>query len=200
MGMQRLKAEFTPTQDAEEYAHFLALMQGEVSRLNASVEQFLSLARPLNLRYEKIDFDEFLRETTILMEGDARSSRVHIENRVAPNLPPLAADRNYLKQLLLNLVLNGIQAMPQGGTLSVEADRAQEFFRLRVTDRGVGIEPDQLKKIFEPYFTTKTNGSGLGLAIARRIVEAHGGKITASSVPKQGSCFQVLLPMANNNA
>jgi signal transduction histidine kinase len=197
MGMQRLKAEFIPTEDAEEYAHFLNLMQDEVRRLNTIVEQFLSLARPLRLTSEQIAFEEFIREIATLLAGEAKAAKVEIQLKVAPNLPPIRADRNYLKQLLLNLILNGIQAMPAGGRLSVEADKEKNFMRVRIIDRGVGIEPDQLVKIFNPYFTTKTNGSGLGLAIARRIAEAHGGKISVESQPGQGSRFCLWLPIGS---
>lgn len=196
MGLQRLKAEFTPTGDSEEYAHFLNLMQDEVRRLNSTVEQFLSLARPLKLNQEQIRIDEFLDEITTLLAADAHASKVDIELKVAPNLPPLRADRNYFKQLLLNLMLNAVQAMPGGGKLSVQAVAEKEFLRLNIRDQGIGIEAENLSKIFEPYFTTKTNGSGLGLAIARRIAEAHGGKIAVESWPGQGSCFRVSLPSA----
>ncbi|MBI1998007.1 MAG: hypothetical protein HYS66_16260 [Deltaproteobacteria bacterium] len=194
MGLQRLKAEFSPTQDHDEYARFLSLIQGEVQRLNAIVEQFLSLARPLSLKREKIAVDQFLNELTTLAVGDATSSNVSIALNIAPGLPPLDADPNYLKQLLLNLILNGVQAMPAGGTLTVAADADKDHLRLTVADQGSGIEPESMVKIFEPYFTTKANGSGLGLSIARRIAEAHGGKITAESAPGQGSRFQVFLP------
>jgi signal transduction histidine kinase len=194
MGLQRLKAEFTPTGDSEEYVHFLNLMQDEVRRLNTIVEQFLSLARPLTLNTEQIAVGEFLGEITTLLGADAHASKVEIELKVAPNLPPLRADRNYFKQLLLNLIINGVQAMPAGGKLSVEAVAEQELLRLNIIDDGVGIEPGKLSKIFDPYFTTKTNGSGLGLAIARRIAEAHCGSITVESQPGRGSCFRVSLP------
>jgi signal transduction histidine kinase len=194
MGLQRLKGEFSPTQDQDEYAHFLALMQTEVRRLNDIVEQFLSLARPLNLKREAIAIGDFLHEMSALVSGDARASKVQIELRVAPDLPSLTADRNYLKQLLLNLILNGVQAMPVGGGLTIAASADKNFLELTVADRGTGIEPDKLEKIFEPYFTTKTTGSGLGLSISRRIAEAHGGTITVYSQPGRGSRFVVRLP------
>ncbi|HZD40765.1 MAG TPA: ATP-binding protein [Terriglobales bacterium] len=197
MGMQRLKAEFIPTEGVEEYAHFLSLMQDEVRRLNAIVEQFLSLARPLKLNLERMAADEFLRETTTLLSAEARASAVEIKLNLAPHLPWLEADRNYLKQLLVNLILNGMQAMPQGGQLTVAAAGDKDSLRIDIIDRGVGIEADKLSKIFEPYFTTKAHGSGLGLAIARRIAEAHGGKITVESRPGEGSCFRVWLPSAS---
>ena len=200
MGLQRLKAEFSPIQDHDEYARFLNLIQGEVQRLNAIIEQFLSLARPLSLKREKIAVDRFLHELITLAVGDAGSSNVSIDLKIAPGLPPLDADSNYLKQLLLNLILNGVQAMPQGGTLTVEAEADKYLLRLTVADQGMGIERPALTKIFEPYFTTKPNGSGLGLSIARRIAEAHGGKITVESEPNRGSRFQVFLPFNPDSA
>ena len=195
MGLQRLKAEFSPHEDHEEYARFLNLMQGEVQRLNSIVEQFLSLARPLTLHREEISVQEFLHELTTLVAGDANSSSVEIELKVSSRLPPLQADRNYLKQLLLNLILNGVQAMPQGGKLTLAAQAQGHQLVLTVQDEGTGIEPETLKKIFEPYFTTKSNGSGLGLSIARRIAEEHGGSLTVESQLGRGSRFQVLLPL-----
>lgn len=195
MGLQRLKAEFTPTSDGEEYAHFLNVMQNEVHRLNGIVEQFLSLARPLTLTEEAIPVEEFLREITTLMNADSRASKVAMALEIAPDLPPVKADRNYLKQLLLNLILNGVQAMPDGGKLVIEARVHGRSLQMNVIDNGMGIEAGDLSKIFQPYFTTKTHGSGLGLAIARRIAEAHGGKLTVASEPGRGSCFSVLLPI-----
>jgi signal transduction histidine kinase len=200
IGLQRLMGEFSPTQDQDEYAHFLNLMQDEVRRINGIVEQFLSLARPLNLNRENIAVGDFLQEVAALMTGDANSSNVRIELKVAPNLPLLHADRNFLKQLLLNLILNGIQAMPRGGDLTVEADADKDFLRLSVSDTGMGIAAQTLEKIFEPYFTTKTTGSGLGLAISRRIVEAHGGTIAVHSESQRGSRFLVRLPFLTSEA
>lgn len=196
MGLQRLKAEFTPTQDADNYARFLKLMQEEVHRLNSIVEQFLSLARPINLNPERFSIATLVNELAALIAAEASASRVNVDLNVPAGLPLLYADRNYLKQLLLNLVLNGIQAMPHGGTLFIEARATEERLELTVGDQGIGIEPGAMKKIFEPYFTTKTSGSGLGLSIARRIAEAHGGSISVESEANRGSRFRVLLPFA----
>jgi signal transduction histidine kinase len=129
------------------------------------------------------------------VEVDAKRSHVEINVKAAPHLPPLKADRNYLKQLLLNLILNGVQAMPEGGTLTLEAGRSNSHLSLWVTDTGIGIPEEMLPKIFEPYFTSKSNGSGLGLAIARRIAEAHGGTLTVESEVGNGSRFQASLPL-----
>jgi signal transduction histidine kinase len=194
MGLQRLKAEFTPTQDPDDYARFLKLMQEEVRRLNSIVEQFLSLARPLKLEPVEISLQEFLNELIVLTAGEASAANSQVDLKLYPGLPVLQADRNHLKQVLLNLVLNAIQGMPRGGTLTIKARPDKDFLELTVTDQGTGMSPETLKRIFEPYFTTKANGSGLGLAIARRIIEAHQGTISAESVPEQGSRFRIRLP------
>jgi signal transduction histidine kinase len=194
MGLQRLKGEFTPTQDQDDYARFLDLMLEEVRRLNSIVEQFLSLARPLNLKPEPLSVETFLSDITTLVAGDASSSNVKIDLKIAPGLPRLQADQNYLKQLLLNLIRNGVQAMPQGGTLTIDARPDKDFLQMTVSDHGTGMTEETLAHIFEPYFTTKPSGSGLGLSIARRIAEAHGGTITVESSLDKGSRFRILLP------
>jgi signal transduction histidine kinase len=195
MGLQRLKAEFSPADNSDEYARFLNLIQGEVQRLNSIVEQFLSLARPLSLKTEAIVLEKFLQELGTLVTGDARPAHVQIELKLEPRLPPLQADPNYLKQLLLNLILNGIQAMPEGGALTIEASAAKDHLELAVTDQGMGMTAETRSKIFEPYFTTKLNGSGLGLPIARKIIEAHGGTISVESAPGRGSRFRLRFPL-----
>ena len=194
MGLQRLRVEFRPA-EAPEYGRFIDLMQGEVRRLNAIVEQFLSLARPLPLKPERLRVDELLGELAALVEADARSAGVHVILSVPTDLPPVVADRDHLKQVMLNLILNGLQAMPGGGTLTIEAARGRDGLMLAVADTGDGIPPEALPRVFDPYFTTKAKGLGLGLAIARRIIEEHGGKIEVESQPARGSRFSVILPL-----
>jgi len=96
---------------------------------------------------------------------------------------------------LLNLMLNGLQAMPQGGTLTLEAKTSNDNFLITVTDTGSGVSSENLRRMFEPYFTTKAKGTGLGLAISRRIIESHGGTITVSSEVGKGSRFEISLPL-----
>ena len=195
MGLQRLKVEFQPTDDQEQYSRVTELMLGEVHRLNSIVEQFLSLARPLEIKPEALRVQDVLNELATLVEGEAQQSKVQIRVVAPPTLPLLMADREYLRQTLLNLILNGLQAMPEGGTLTLKANTSNGDFLISITDTGVGIAPENRRRIFEPYFTTKAKGSGLGLAIARRIIEAHGGKITVSGEADHGCCFQIALPL-----
>jgi signal transduction histidine kinase len=195
MGLQRLKIEFQPSQDGDEYSRLTQLMLGEVHRLNSIVEQFLSLARPLKINPEELRLQDTLKELAALEEGNAKQWKVQIRVVASADLPPLKADREYLKQTLLNLILNGFQAMPEGGTLTLEAKTSNSNFLIAVTDTGTGIAPENLSRIFEPYFTTKAQGSGLGLAISRWIIEAHGGTITAANESGGGCRVEITLPL-----
>lgn len=195
MGLHRLKREFRPTRDEEKYSHFIELMRAEVQRLNSIVEEFLSLARPLEIKREAVRIDALLQEMAALTEDDARAARVQIRVVVPHGLPTAEVDRNYLKQVLLNLVLNGIQSMPRGGSLTLEAKAAGGTMDVIVADTGEGIPKEILPRIFEPYFTTKTRGVGLGMTIARRIVEAHGGTLTVDSTVGQGTRFRITIPI-----
>lgn len=195
MGLQRLKGEFKPTQDESEYTHFIELMRGEVHRLNAIVEEFLTLARPLSMKTDLVKVDQLLNELTTLTRSDAAAAGVEIAVVNHGPRPVVKADPDYLKQVLLNLILNGLQAMPEGGNLTIETSVRDSRMRLSVSDTGVGIEPENLTRIFEPYFTTKTDGSGLGLAIARRIIEGHGGTLEVTSKAGSGSRFEIVFPL-----
>jgi signal transduction histidine kinase len=196
MGLQRLKGEFRPTQDEKEYSHFIELMRGEVHRLNSIVEEFLSLARPLDLKPEPVRIDELLQEMAMLAEGDAKSAKVQVSVMAPHDLPTARVDRNYFKQVVLNLILNGIQSMPRGGSLTLEAKAARGNLEVIVTDTGDGIPQEIVHRIFEPYFTTKPKGSGLGLTIARRIIEAHGGTLTVDSTAGRGTRFRMAIPIS----
>ncbi len=207
MGFQRLREEFRPAADEAEYSRFVDLMQGEVKRLNGIVEEFLSLARPLALKPGTVQVGELLREVTGLVQADANARGVPIVLAVPSALPEVRLDRDHMKQVLLNLIVNGLEAMPRGGTLTLSASTLKGSLILTVEDTGEGVPPALLPRIFEPYVTTKTKGTGLGLAIARRIVEAHGGRIEAESPPDspgpifdgcpaaRGSRFRLTVPL-----
>jgi signal transduction histidine kinase len=196
MGLQRLRAEFEPP-ETEEYRRFVDLMQGEVRRLDRIVEEFLALARPLTLTLAVIGVADLLDEVALLVESQAQAAAVRIEREMATGAPAsVRADRDRLKQVLLNLTLNALQAMPRGGRLGLGAAGSDGSLTLSVSDTGGGIAREFLLRIFEPYVTTKPSGLGLGLAIARRIVEAHGGRIETESEPGRGSTFRVTLPVS----
>jgi signal transduction histidine kinase len=194
MGMQRLRAEFEPA-PREEYVRMVDLVLGEVRRLNTIVEEFLSLARPMPLKHEPVVVTALVEEVLALVEPQARGTGITVRREISPGLPVVQADRDRIKQVLLNLALNAIQAMPSGGTLTLSAAAAGGRLTVAATDTGSGIAADLLPRIFEPYLTTKAEGLGLGLAIARRIVEAHGGGISAASDPGRSTTVRFWLPL-----
>jgi signal transduction histidine kinase len=122
---------------------------------------------------------------------------IRIEQQIMPDLPPLWVDQELLRNCILNFINNAAQAMANGGTirLGAEIDPAADRVRLTFADQGSGIAPEDLAKIFQPYFTTKDVGIGLGLAITERIIKEHGGEIRVASAPGEGTMFTVLLPL-----
>jgi signal transduction histidine kinase len=195
MGLQRLRAEFHPTEEPDEYQRLLDLVTGEVRRLNTLVDESLALARAPRLQPEPVQVGDLLEEVVGLIEAEAHRIGVRIERQVPADLPLVAADRGRLTQVLLNLARNALEAMPDGGTLRMEAAATTRALTLGVTDSGRGIPREIRPRLFEPYYTTKVTGLGLGLAVARQIVEAHGGTIEFEPTAQGASRFRITLPL-----
>jgi signal transduction histidine kinase len=196
MGIQRLQGEFSPIEGEKEFRHLCTVIRGEVARLNSIVQEFLQLARVPVLQRAPVAVATLLHEVASLMEAEAKAHAVHLTRRVPEGLPTLVGDPQQLKQALINLVLNAIQATPPGGAVQVTAVAETEVLRIAVIDSGLGIAPDMLERIFDPYFTTKPQGTGLGLPIALRIIEAHRGTLDVSSALGEGTTVEVRLPIA----
>ena len=137
-----------------------------------------------------------------LLEYRLRKNQIELKKDCPPDLPPVQIDPNELEQVLLNLVLNAMQAMPEGGELEIKAYPAEEALRLEIRDNGVGIPPENLERIFEPFFTTRGDegGTGLGLYICRYIVEKYGGEMKVESRLGEGTAFHLTLPSAQRSA
>ena len=169
-----------------------------VARLNRIVSSLLSYTRPLNLNTRIADIREVVEEAAAFFEVDpeGRSGDVVIE-RSYPDIPQaVELDTEQVHQVVLNLLLNAAQAMPGGGVIRLEVLREGNAgeTRIRVRDEGPGIDAEAREKLFTPFFTTKEDGTGLGLVTSKKIVEAHGGRITLESNPGEGSCFTIALP------
>lgn len=198
MGLQRLRREWrlAPGEDQAEFARFGGVLQGEVHRLNHIVERFLVLARPPRLTLTACPVAQHLEELLTLMWEEASAKGVAIETNLAVDGVTARLDCAQTRQALLNLVVNALQAMSQGGTLRVSAAAHDGTLEVTIGDTGPGIPPDQLDRVFEPYFTTKDGGTGLGLPLAQRIIEAHGGRIRVDSQVGVGTTVSVRLPLA----
>jgi signal transduction histidine kinase len=175
---------------AREVAGFIST---EVDRTNSLVTRFLQFARPLHLRMETADMAHLLDRS--IAEAEREAPGIAVYRNYAPEMPPFAFDAELMERVFYNLVLNAAQATAPGGTVTVKTRAEGRTAEIAVIDRGVGIGAEQMKDIFNPFFTTKPEGVGLGLAIVAKIVDEHGGKIAVESEPGKGSIFCVSLPM-----
>lgn len=172
------------------------ILVSEVQRLNRVVQTFLDFNRPVELRPVSVDANLLVREV-LRLAGDARAPGIEIVEDYADEPLLVNVDADLLKQALLNIVINGSQAMEGGGRLEVETSRTAEGgVQISVRDHGPGIPPEIREKIFNLYFTTKPKGSGIGLAQAFRAVQLHNGRIEVESEPGEGACFRIILPAA----
>jgi PAS domain S-box-containing protein len=193
---QRLKSEFVPQRDQEEYASFTQIILNEIKRLDSIINQFLSLAKAQKLNLVLTDMGKFLSEVTTVAEVEAKKKNITVTREIG-ELPESKADPDELKKAFLNILRNGIQATPSGGSLSVRSyrDDKQGTMVVEIEDSGSGIPKDKLSKIFQPYFSTKEKGTGIGLSIAYRIISDHGGRIEVKSEVGKGTIFTVRLPV-----
>ena len=171
------------------------IMAGEVDRVNRVISELLEFARPSDLKLRKTDLLELIDHSLRIVSHEAEFARVHLTKTFKGTLPELIIDPDRITQVLLNLLINAIQAMPEGGELILTAELEENQLLLHITDTGEGIAPENLAGIFNPYFTTKRNGTGLGLAIVHKIVEDHGGTVRIRSKPEMGTTVTIALPV-----
>jgi signal transduction histidine kinase len=185
----------------ETEKQLLGVALRETDRIDETLAALLSFSRPTEIRKEPCDLVGLLEEGAALVSLQARAKGVEVRTSF-PAVPIVVeADGSQLKQVFLNVFLNGVQAMESGGTLSVEALRYESGRPLiRVTDTGPGIPEEALEKVFDPFFTTKKGGTGLGLSICYTIVKAHGGEIEIRSRPGEGTTVLVSLPAGPRSA
>lgn len=177
-----------PTDDLEIVEH-------EIRRMERSVNSLLEYARPEESAFGELTLQKVIASTELLVEGRCQSQRVHFELQVPSAAILVHGDGGQIQQLLLNLILNGLDAMPGGGTLTVELLEDQGLAKIRVLDTGRGISAGLEDRLFEPFVTTKQNGVGLGLGICRRIAESHRGTLVGFNRETQGAEFCLQLPL-----
>lgn len=182
------------TESRDELMPIVETARHEIMRLNGLVEEFLSLSSNDRIARRQTDPEGPVHEAVVLMAPTAHEHGIVLSETLAGSLPAIALDAEKLKQVLINLIRNAIEAMPDGGTLDVSTRLQESAVLFQIADSGTGIEPGL--DVFDFFTTTKRGGTGLGLPIARRIVEAHGGSLTYQSAPGQGTVFTILLPWA----
>jgi len=179
----------------DKEAYYLNLAQEEVQRLIAIVQRTLDFYRPSKGREVLTDINLVIESVLALANKRVEHGKVRVQRHLSPDLPKLQTVADQLTQVFLNLIVNAVEAMPDGGDLAITTQHEGDQVYIRIRDTGVGMNPEEAKRIFEPFYTTKRSGTGLGLAVSYGIIQRHGGDITVESAPGRGATFIVSLPV-----
>ncbi len=192
-----LLQKFTASCTEERVARQLGKLEETVIGVEEILREFLMYASPAKTEWAELDLPGVVREVLSFVAIDLEQGKVTVTEDYATPLPPLYADRNKLRRVLLNLIINARQAMADGGRICIRARPADDgFLMIEVDDTGCGIPEEEHTRIFQPFFTTKSEGLGLGLAVVKRAVEDLHGRIAFESRPGMGTVFRLLLPSA----
>lgn len=177
----------------------------EISRMEKTVKNFLDFARPPELNLQKCDINQIIEGTVGLLLPKANSQNIQIKKTLKAPVSEIEIDKEQIRQVFLNVMLNAIEAMPNGGALEITTDKqtdkeSKDILEIKVKDTGSGISSDLKRRLFEPFFTTKSEGTGLGLFIASRIIQMHKGAIGVESQPGKGTTVIVRLPIENRRS
>ena len=184
-----------------EDSNIFETVDQEILRLSELVKELVDFSNPNKYQMERRKVEDAVNQVVKLVSSDAAKHDIKIETRFAENLPSVSLNLNEMIEVMLNLVMNAFDAMKDGGTIRLstcrfrDPDEGKDYVRVEIADTGQGIEPEHLDRIFERYYTTKETGTGLGLAVVERVVMAHNGKVTSSSVPAEGTSFFIDLPV-----
>ncbi len=192
------RAEYLLHRTADEgMKRGLATIVTQVERITKVMNQLLAFARRRTLERRAVDLGAIVEDSLEMFQERFSHNRIAVEKTIAPFLPPVCADRDQLMQVLINLVMNSLQAMPNGGRLRLSLAREGNDACLDVADTGYGIPEEIRLKVFDPFFTTKEfgKGTGLGLTVVKGIIEEHGGTITLESIVEKGTTLRIRLPL-----
>jgi signal transduction histidine kinase len=190
--LQLLKSGSSSAAKREAY---LTIMLEELGRIEQILGELLVLSRPRAVQFAKTRIAHLIRHVVLLLQPQAVMRGVEIKVRPISDTAYIYCDENQIKQVLINIVKNGIEAMEHGGTLTIEVYAEGDTAAIRIADQGTGIPPDKLDRLGSPFFTTKENGTGLGLTVCYRIVRNHGGRIEVESRQGEGTTFTLYLPV-----
>jgi signal transduction histidine kinase len=195
--LDHLRSKFAPG-EGEDRAKFIKLtsqLKDEVARINAQISDFLNYSRPANVSLRPVDARGVIEDSLRIIEAQAAENNIKIAVVEHEDVPQIMGDPEFLRSVFNNLFINGVQAMgSDGGKLTVKIHPVDGLVNVEISDTGVGIPPENLAKVFEPYFSTKETGTGLGLAIVQKIVDLHNGTIDVESAEGYGTKFTIRLP------
>jgi PAS domain S-box-containing protein len=199
LNLHLLQAELVPgPPDGNAVRSYLDVLRSEVQRLGRIVENFLRFAKPSVPEIKSVDVAALVERVLGLVAFEAADHGVGIETHLDPELPSIPSDEGQLSQVFLNVIINALQAMPDGGSLVVMTRRDGDWAQVAVKDTGPGIAEAVLPHVFDPYFTTRPTGVGLGLAIAHRIVQGHRGSLDVESHVGSGTTMIIRLPLGES--
>jgi PAS domain S-box-containing protein len=188
----------------EQGARYLHVLNAECHRLSVILDNFMKFARPGSVGRHEVNISALIEHIMALMQFEAEERKIRLEQSVEESLPSVLGDETAISQVLVNIVVNAFHAMPNGGLCRVAAEARQaddtRWLVVSVKDTGIGIKKEELARVFEPFYTTKSSGTGLGLAIAYRIMEDHGGTIQVSSTLGIGTTTVLTFPVAAEKA
>lgn len=195
VNLQLLDEHLVSSPNPQKVRHYLNVIQSEVRRLNAIVDNFIDFSRPNVMTPSPASVDAILESIVTLVTPECDRQKVAVAKSPVAGTPVnVPLDASQITRALLNIVINAIQSMPVGGTLTYGVEYSEDYVVVRVTDTGGGISPEAMDKIFDLFYTTKKGGSGLGLSLAQKIVSAHRGYINVRNTG-EGACFTVGLPL-----
>ncbi|WBL17249.1 PAS domain-containing sensor histidine kinase [Sutcliffiella sp. NC1] len=180
--------------DESKYSMYFDVISSELNRIESIITEFLVLAKPQAISYEKKDVTKIMKETLDLMSAQAVLENVQFETFFASEKEILYCEPKQLKQVFINILKNAIEVMPKGGTVTISISEKNDYVTISIKDQGIGIPEDKLKKLGEPFYTTKDRGTGLGLMVSYKIVEEHKGYIEVDSEVGKGTTFHIYLP------
>jgi histidine kinase len=191
-----------PSERMDDIRGFLAIMERETARCGGIVKNLLSFSRPSVVRKEPAFVNDIIEQALGILTHKIEISGAQLRKNLAPDLPPVTCDGKQIQQALMNIIINGVEAMPQGGTLTITSRRLPEekMIEVEIRDTGIGIPKEHLDTLFEPFFSTKAEGKGvgLGLSVSYGIINKHNGVIKVESEPGRGTAFQIQLPYAED--
>lgn len=177
----------------------LDVMESELERINAISGEFLTLAKPSHLDFSPIDLQELLKNVVDILTNEALGQSVSIQTKFPKENIIIHGAGRELKKLFLNLIKNAIEAMPNGGEITIAAENGGGYADIRIQDNGIGMTEEQVKHLGEPFFTTKETGTGLGLVVMFNIIRTHHGEISVTSKWHEGTTFTVRLPVTEES-
>lgn len=184
--------------DLPDFSELAKIIKDSVDRQNRVIKELLDFGRPSRSNVELLSVNNLIEAVLTFSAPMLRQSGINLTTKLAPNLPRLEADGEKLKQVFVNLILNAVQSMSNGGNLEISSEYFMNKIQVTFTDTGTGIKEEEVPTIFDPFFTTKDYGSGLGLSISHQIIKMHGGTIQVSHTSANGTTFLISLPVAKD--